>query len=263
MDRNIRFRDKIAIVTGGARGIGKAITSRLSEEGASVVIADIEESAAKETVNTITRTGRSVVFVKTDVTSKAAVHKMVAETIDRFGTVDILVNNAGTDIKGRITELSEETWDLLLNLNLKGTFLCTQAVIPAMQKKGYGRIVNISSMAGKTGEAFTSPYCASKFGVIGFTESVALEVGKDNITINAVCPGAVDTDLIKLSISQSAERSGRSFDEELSEKFLKLIPLGRLAQPEDVAQAVAFLASDEAAYITGTTLNVSGGREMH
>jgi len=201
--------------------------------------------------------------VPTDVTSAEEVNNMVTETIAHFGSVHILVNNAGTDIKGGITELTEATWDKLLDLNLKGTFLCTQAVMSEMRKNKYGRVVNISSMAGKTGEAFTSPYCASKFGVIGFTQSIALEVGKDQITINAVCPGPVDTDLIKKSVTQSARLSGRTYDEELAEKFLKLTPLGRLAQPSDIASAVAFLASDEASYITGATLNVSGGREMH
>lgn len=263
MDRNFRFRDKVAVVTGAANGIGRAIALQLSMEGAKVVIADVDQRGAEEVVETIRSHDGTAFSISADVTSKAAVTGMVAETTSRYGTVHILVNNAGTDIKSGIAELAEETWDKLLTLNLKGTFLCTQAVIGEMRKNRYGRIINISSMAGKTGEAFTSPYCASKFGVIGFTQSIALEVGKDNITINAICPGPVDTDLIKRSVTESAQRSGRSYDEELQEKFLNLTPMGRLAQPEDIAFAAAFLASDEASYVTGATLNVSGGREMH
>jgi NAD(P)-dependent dehydrogenase (short-subunit alcohol dehydrogenase family) len=148
-------------------------------------------------------------------------------------------------------------------LNLKGVFLCTQAVTAHMIKNRYGRIVNISSMAGKTGEPFTSPYCTTKFGVIGFTQAVALEVGKHNITINAVCPGPVDTELIVKSISQSAAIKGVSFEEYKQNFFIEPTPLGRMAKPADVARAVVFLASDEAEFITGSTLNVSGGREMH
>jgi NAD(P)-dependent dehydrogenase (short-subunit alcohol dehydrogenase family) len=150
-----------------------------------------------------------------------------------------------------------------MELNLKGVFLCTQAVLPWMIKRRYGRIINISSMAGKTGEAFTSPYCASKFGVIGFTQSVALEVGKHNITINAVCPGPVETELIKQSVAQAAKLKGMNPEDFLKSFFIDPTPLGRIAKPLDVARAVTFLASDEAEFITGSTLNVSGGREMH
>jgi NAD(P)-dependent dehydrogenase (short-subunit alcohol dehydrogenase family) len=179
------------------------------------------------------------------------------------GKIDILVNNAGTDIKGAITELAENTWDTLMNINLKGVFLCTQAAVVSMIEQRYGRIVNISSMAGKTGEPLTSPYCATKFGVIGFTQSIALELGKHNITVNAVCPGPVDTDLIRQSVAQSAKIKGMAPEDFLQEFFINPTPLGRIAQPVDIARAVIFLASDDAEFITGSTLNVSGGREMH
>jgi len=207
--------------------------------------------------------GGETTSMKTDVTNKTEVREMAEDTRAQYGRIDILVNNAGTDKKGAITELEEETWDMLMVLNLKGVFLCTQAVMPLMIEQRYGRVVSISSMAGKTGEPFTSPYCASKFGVIGFTQSVALEVGKHNVTINAVCPGPVDTELIRKSVAQSAKIKGMTPEDFLQEFFIDPTPLGRIAKPSDVAKAVVFLASDDAEFITGSTLNVSGGREMH
>jgi NAD(P)-dependent dehydrogenase (short-subunit alcohol dehydrogenase family) len=187
----------------------------------------------------------------------------VADTLKAYGKIDILFNNAGTDIKGHITEIKEETWDFLMALNLKGTFLCTQAVARPMIERKYGRIINMSSMAGKTGEPLTSAYNTTKFGVIGFTQSVALDLGPHNITVNAVCPGAVATELHKKSVAQSAAIKGMTPEAFLQEFFIGLTPLGRMAQPLDVAQAVSFLASDEASFITGSSLNVAGGREMH
>jgi NAD(P)-dependent dehydrogenase (short-subunit alcohol dehydrogenase family) len=254
---------KVAIVTGGGSGIGAGIAKYLSEKGAVIHIFDIDSSGAGRVVEAITRTGKQATAYQVDVTNKKSIEDAISGIIAKEGRVDILVNNAGTDIKGSITELDEKTWDLMMDLNLKGVFLCTQAVAKEMVKQESGRIVNISSMAGKTGEPFTSPYCATKFGVIGFTQSVALELGKHNITVNAVCPGACETELIKKSITGSAKLSGRSYEEELYEKFIKLTPMGRIARPIDVAKAVAFLASDEAEYITGSSINVSGGREMH
>jgi len=266
MDRNFRFINKIAVITGGSSGIGREICKIMANEGATIIIADINEQGAQETINAINLINnkhKEISFIKTDVTIKEQVLALFDRVIQQYGSIHILINCAGTDIKGKITELSESTWDKILNLNLKGTFLCTQNAIIHMEKQKYGRILNISSMAGKTGEPFTSPYCASKFGVIGFTQAVALEVGKSGITVNALCPGPVNTELIKKSILESSKLSGRSYEEELEEKFLKKIPLGRLAEPIDIANAVAFLVSDEASYITGTTLNVSGGIEMH
>ncbi len=259
----MRLKDRIAIVTGGGQGIGRAIAEHIAREGGKVVVSDIDLPAARETVEKIHGQGGEAHEVKTDVTRKADVQAMAAEAKKTYGRIDILVNNAGTDKKGAITELSEETWEMLMDLNLKGVFLCTQAVMPAMIEQRYGRIVNISSMAGKTGEPLTSPYCAAKFGVIGFTQAVALEVGKHNVTINAVCPGPVNTELIQKSVAQSAAIKGVSPEQFLQEFFVDPTPLGRIAEPADVARAVVFLASDEAEFITGSSLNVSGGREMH
>jgi NAD(P)-dependent dehydrogenase (short-subunit alcohol dehydrogenase family) len=233
------------------------------KEGAKVVVADIDQAAAQETADRIKKEGGHALAIKTDVTQKPDTQALAETTLKTYGKIDILVNNAGTDIKGAITELTEKTWDTLMNINLKGVFLCTQAVSHSMIERRYGRIVNISSMAGKTGEPLTSPYCATKFGVIGFTQSVALELGKHNITVNAVCPGPVDTDLIRQSVAQSAKIKGMAPEDFLQEFFIDPTPLGRIAQPVDIARAVIFLASDDAEFITGSTLNVSGGREMH
>jgi NAD(P)-dependent dehydrogenase (short-subunit alcohol dehydrogenase family) len=233
------------------------------KEGAKVLVADINQAAAQETADIIKKEGVDALAIKTDVTQKPDVQAMADAALKTYGKIDILVNNAGTDIKGAITELTEKTWDTLMDINLKGVFLCTQAVSHSMIEGRYGRIVNISSMAGKTGEPLTSPYCATKFGVIGFTQSIALELGKHNITVNAVCPGPVDTELIRQSVAQSAKIKGMAPEDFLQEFFINPTPLGRIAQPVDIARAVIFLASDEAEFITGSTLNVSGGREMH
>lgn len=260
----MRLLGKVAIITGGGGGIGRSVSIHFAQEGAKVIVSDINMGSAEDTVKLIREAGGEAGAVKTDITNKDEALAMAAETIKLYGgRIDILVNCAGTDKKGAITDLSVETWDMLMNLNLKGTFLSTQAVIGTMIDQQYGRIVNIASMAGKTGEAMTSPYCASKFGVIGFTQSVALEVGKHNVTINAVCPGPVNTDLFKQSIAQFAGLNGVSEKEYLQKVFIGPTPLGRIAEPGDVARAVVFLASDDAEFITGTTLNVSGGREMH
>jgi len=259
----MRLTDRVAIVTGGGSGIGRAICVNMAQEGAKVAVPDIDAQAAEETVALIKKDGGVATAFKMDVTQKSEVRTTIAAVLKAYGKIDILVNNAGTDIKGSITELAEDTWDKLMDINLKGVFLCTQAVTPTMIERRYGRIVNISSMAGKTGEPLTSPYCATKFGVIGFTQSVALEVGQHNITVNAVCPGPVDTDLIRQSVAQSAKIKGMQPEDFMQQFFIDPTPLGRIAQPVDVARAVIFLASDEAEFITGSTLNVSGGREMH
>ncbi len=259
----MKLKDRVAIVTGGGAGIGRSVCVNMVKDGAKVVVADIDQAAAQETADSIKKEGGDALAVKTDVTQKPDTQALADTTLKTYGKIDILVNNAGTDIKGAITELTEKTWDTLMDINLKGVFLCTQAVSHSMIERRYGRIVNISSMAGKTGEPLTSPYCATKFGVIGFTQSVALELGKHNITVNAVCPGPVDTDLIRQSVAQSAKIKGMAPEDFLQEFFINPTPLGRIAQPVDIARAVTFLASDDAEFITGSTLNVSGGREMH
>lgn len=259
----MKLKDRIAIVTGGGAGIGRASAIYMAQDGAKLAVADINLSAAEQTVELIKVEGGEAIAISADVTQKDQVQAMVDLTLKTFGRLDILLNNAGIDIKGLVAELPEETWDKIMNLNLKGVFLCTQAALQPMMKQKYGRIVTIASMAGKTGEAYTSPYCASKFGVIGFTQSLALEVGQYNITANCVCPGPVETELIGQSVAQAAALKGMTPDQFFKSFFLDPTPMGRIAKPLDVAKAVAFLASDEAEFITGSTLNVSGGREMH
>ena len=172
----MRLQGKSAVVTGGGSGIGRGICLKLAAEGASVLAADINLKAAEETAALVREAGGNAAAMKADVTSSSDTDAMVQAAVDAFGTVDILVNNAGTDVKGAVQEYPEETWDKLMDLNLKGVFLSTKSALKVMLEKKYGRIVNISSMAGKTGEAFTSPYCTTKFGVIGFTQSIALEL---------------------------------------------------------------------------------------
>jgi len=259
----VALTNRVAIVTGGGSGIGRECAFYLAQAGAKVVVPDLNLTAAQATADVIKKNGGDALGIQMDVTQKSQIHVMVEQVLKVYGTIDILVNNAGIDIKGLVVELPEETWDKIININLKGVFLCTQAVLPTMIENKYGRIVTISSMAGKTGEAFTSPYCASKWGVIGFTQSLALEVGKHNITANCVCPGPVETELIGTSVAQAAALKGMEPDEFFKAFFLDPTPLGRIAKPLDIARAVAFLASDEAEFITGSTLNVSGGREMH
>jgi NAD(P)-dependent dehydrogenase (short-subunit alcohol dehydrogenase family) len=259
----MRHKGRVAIITGGGNGIGRATCEYMAQLGCTVIVADIRGDDARRVAESIQAAGGEALAMKVDVTNKADVEKMVAETLQAFGKIDILFNNAGTDIKGHITEIKEETWDFLVNLNLKGTFLPTQAVAPSMIERRYGRIINMSSMAGKTGEPLISAYNATKFGVIGFTQAVALDLGPHNITVNAVCPGAVATELHKKSVAQSAAIKGMTPEDFLQEFFIDPTPLGRMAQPLDVAQAVSFLASDEAGFITGSSLNVAGGREMH
>jgi len=231
--------------------------------GARIVVADINKDAADQTAGEVRSKGGDAVAFHADVTDKASTVAMAQFTVDTFSHIDILVNNAGADIKGAVWEFSEKDWDFLMNLNLKGVFLATQAVVKHMMVRKSGRIINMSSMAGKSGEPFTAPYCTTKFGVIGFTQSIALELGEYNVTVNAVCPGAVETDLFRRGVTGSAKANNRTYEEELQEKFINLTPLGRMTSVEDVARAVAFFASDEAEFITGSSLNVSGGREMH
>jgi len=260
---NKDLENRIAIVTGGGMGIGEGIVKELARRGARVVVADINDAAAQGTVNDVKAAGGEAVAFHADVTSYDSTHAMAQYAADTYGHIDILVNNAGADIKGAVWEFSEKDWDFLMNLNLKGVFLSTQAVVKHMMIRKSGRIINMSSMAGKSGEPFTAPYCTTKFGVIGFTQSIALELGSYNITVNAVCPGAVETDLFKRGVTGSAKANNRTYEEELQEKFISLTPLGRMTTVEDVAKGVAFFASDDAKFITGTSLNVSGGREMH
>ena len=236
---------KVAIITGGARGIGREIALRLAEAGATVAVSDVAdaEPAAEE----IRKMGHQSLAVAVDVTSASDVAGMVEKVTAEYGRIDILVNNAGIARDQLLMRMSEEDWEAVLNVNLKSVFLCTRAVLRQMVKQRWGRIVSISSIVGIVGNPGQANYSSSKAGVIGFTKTIAREVGSRGITVNAIAPGFI--------VSKMTEQ----LSEEQKSEMLKRIPLGFLGTPRDVAEAVAFLSSEEARYITGQVLGVDGG----
>ena len=236
---------KVAIITGGARGIGREIALRLAEAGATVVVSDVAdaEPAAEE----IRKMGHQSLAVAADVTSASDVAGMVEKVTAEYGRIDILVNNAGIARDQLLMRMSDEDWETVLNVNLKSVFLCTRAVLRQMVKQRWGRIVSISSIVGIVGNPGQANYASSKAGIIGFTKTIAREVGSRGITVNAIAPGFI--------VSKMTEQ----LSEEQKSEMLKRIPLGFLGTPRDVAEAVAFLSSEEARYITGQVLGVDGG----
>ena len=256
-----------AIVTGAGSGLGRSIASRLSQEGAAVIAADIQEEAVKEWVKETQSRGGRALAVQVDVTDERDVERMVQLGMDHFGPIDILVNNAGVAGASPILELSEKEWDRIHQINLKGTFLCSKAVARAMIPRKRGRIVNIASIAGKRGVEYLEAYCASKFGVIGFTQALARELGRHGITVNAVCPGYIWTPLWEKLAQDLKDSNPAMRDQSLREVFETRMqaatPLGRAQTGEDVAALVAFLVSGEAQNITGQAINVDGGAVMH
>jgi 3-oxoacyl-[acyl-carrier protein] reductase len=250
-EKTLPLENRVAVVTGGARGIGRAIAETLAQRGANVVIADRNADLASATATEIaSTTGRRAIAVSVDVADSFSVKALIDQTLVEFDHIDILVNNAGTTRDNLIMRMEESDWDLVLSINLKGVFNCSKAVVRPMMKQRYGRIINISSVSGLAGQAGQANYSASKAGVVGLTKALARELGSRQITVNAVAPGFIPTDLTK------------DLPEELKEASLKAIPLGRWGTPAEIAYAVAFLASDEAGYITGHILSVDGGMVM-
>ncbi|MHA6630058.1 SDR family NAD(P)-dependent oxidoreductase [Pseudonocardia sichuanensis] len=237
---------KIAIVTGAGQGIGRAIAEKLAGEGAAVVVSDVNGTTAAETAEAV-----GGVALPADVTDRASVTAMVAQAHERFGRIDVLVNNAGWDKAGPFVDSDPADWDRLIAINLYGVLHTSKAVLPLMAAQGRGAVVNIASDAGRVGSSGEAVYSAAKGGVIAFTKSTAREMARAQVNVNCVCPGPADTALF-------ASFAGPR----LREALVKAIPFRRLAEPGDVANAVAFLASDEAAYITGQTVSVSGGLTM-
>ena len=239
----MRLKDKVAIVTGGAKGIGFATAKRFAQEGAKVMIADVNSDAVKAAVDLIPGSEAYVV----NVTDRASIEAAVDQIMQRHGRIDILINNAGITQDARLVKMTEAQFDAVIDVNLKGVFNCTQLVVPHMLEAGKGAVVNASSVVGIYGNFGQTNYCATKFGVIGFTKTWARELGSKGIRVNAVCPGFIATDMVKAmpeNILQDIER--RSW-------------LGRLGTPEEMANVYLFLASDEASYVNGLALEASGG----
>ncbi len=243
--------NRIAVVTGAAQGIGRAIAELLAQRGAHVAVADINIEKAQATAQAIAAcTGRRVIAIQTNVADSASAQAMIDRVLAEFGQIDILINNAGTTRDNLIMRMSDADWDLVLGINLKGAFNCSKAAVRPMMKRRGGRIVNISSVSGLAGQAGQTNYSSSKAGLIGFTKALAKEVGSRGITVNAVAPGFVPTDLTNELLTK------------VKDEAIKATPLGRLGSVEDVAYAVAFLVSDEASFITGQVLSVDGGLAM-
>jgi 3-oxoacyl-[acyl-carrier protein] reductase len=246
-----QLADKIAVVTGGSRGIGRAIALELAKRGAHVVVNyNSHADAAQAVVDEIIANGGRANHIQADVSDEAQAQKLIKETTTAHGKIDILVNNAGITRDNVIMMMKPEDFDAVINTNLRSTWLCAKAAVRSMMSKRYGRIINITSVSGIMGQAGQTNYSASKAGIIGFTKALAREVASRGITVNAVAPGFVLTDLTK------------NLPEELTAQLNTFIPLGRWGEAQDVANAVAFLASDEASYITGHVLNVDGGMAM-
>lgn len=247
----MRFEDKVAVVTGASRGIGAEIAKTLAKEGAKVVVNySGSEAKAKEVVAEIEALGSEAIAVRADVSNSEDVKAMMDQTIEIFGKIDFLVNNAGITRDNLLMRMKEDEWDDVMNINLKGVFVCTKAVTRQMMRQRSGKIVNVASIVGVAGNPGQANYVAAKAGVIGLTKTTAQELASRNILVNAVAPGFITTDMTE------------ALPEEVKEGMLRMIPLKRLGEPEHVAKTVAFLLSDDANYITGQTIHIDGGMVM-
>ncbi len=246
----MELKDKIALVTGGAQGIGKIVSEELARQGAHVVLGDVNLKGAEKSADEIKGNGGSASAVELNVTDAEGVQKTFDSVSKEFKLVDILVNNAGITRDGWLMRMKEADWDLVLLINLKGSFLCSQQAVKQMMKQKSGSIVNIASIVGLMGNAGQANYSASKAGLIGLTKTTAREVASRGIRVNAIAPGFIDTAMTQV------------LDEKVRERLIEQIPLARLGLPEDIANCVSFLVSDRANYITGQVLNVNGGMLM-
>ena len=243
-------KDRVAIVTGASRGIGRSIALALAAKGATIVAVDMDQATTDAVVAELQAAGAKALAVVGNVTVPADVERMIDAATEAFGRVDILVNNAGITRDGLLMRMKDEDWDAVLNVNLKGAFLCTRAAFKVMSKQRYGRIINIASIVGQMGNAGQANYCASKAGLIGLTKSNARELAKRSITVNAVAPGFIATAMTD------------ALSEKVRDELTAQIPLERLGSAEDIANAVVFLAGEQSGYITGHVLSVNGGMYM-
>ena len=243
-------KDRIAVITGASRGIGRSIALALAAKGAAIVAVDMDQAATDAVVAELQAAGTKALAIVGNVTVPADVERMIDAAMEAFGRVDILVNNAGITRDGLLMRMKDEDWDAVLNVNLKGAFLCTRAAFKVMSKQRYGRIINIASVVGQMGNAGQANYCASKAGLIGLTKSNARELAKRSITVNAVAPGFIATAMTD------------ALSEKVREELTAQIPLERLGSADDIANAVVFLAGEQSGYITGHVLSVNGGMYM-
>lgn len=240
---------KVAVITGSGRGIGRALALRFAAEGAKVVVNDVDKDVAEEVAGEIKKAGGQAACAVESVSTKESANRIIQTAIDNFGRIDILVNNAGIIRDAMLHNMTEEQWDAVVDCHLKGTFFCTQAAVIHMRAQKSGKIVNVTSYAGLSGNIGQANYCAAKAGIIGLTKSNAKELARHNINVNALAPAAFT-------------RMVASIPDKIREEMVKAVPLGRFAQPEEMAPAVVFLASDEASYITGQILSVDGGMSI-
>jgi len=245
----MKLKEKIALITGGASGIGEATVIRFAEEGANVAIIDVNLEGAEKLAEKVKSMGREALAVKADVSNKSEVESVIGQTLEKFGRLDILVNNAGINRDALVKKISEGMWDEVVDVNLKGTFLCAQAAAKPMMEQNHGKIINTSSV-GSLGNVGQANYAASKAGVIGLTKTLALELARYNINVNCVAPGATKTPLIA------------RLPPEIAEKFKKMIPFKRFAEPREIADLHLFLASEQSSYITGQVIFIDGGMSV-